>query len=262
MTRLLGTELQFLKMDFLKTRIGLGKLYRNETMRFLGYSLLAMVLLTLAFQQPDAFAKTRKKSKHKRQYYSNQYNGEPAYAPDGDASDGKYQDCAISCGEGSAVTVDLANSCMCIGENNCFMVGIGRVGRRQVWDGHGILKKVEAAKGRRFATTNESTTFWNHDALATGTSNDGPGKWVHKQPRCDSKRIGPVSLGCVEVPCDEWPKVKEEIGKEITICGGENYFQRYQNSSAKRLKKQKAQRQADGEDDPTDTSGTSASSVG
>lgn len=135
----------------------------------------------------------------------------------------RAQSCTANC-EGGDMVVDLEAACMCLNGNNCFHIAIGKDGPTMTTSGNGTIGDANGAKYK--TTSGPGTTSYDRDALAMGIpGNDKVGKWIHKTSGC-----GPVSgkenarqtLGCIAVPCDKWPEVKQMKGKKISVCHGNN----------------------------------------
>lgn len=131
----------------------------------------------------------------------------------------------------SLVIADLEAQCMCIG-NDCFEISIGKYGPKMTRNGTGIIGN---AQGLRYRTKQgPGSTVWDNDALRMGIpQNDSGsgvkhitngGKWIHKTGQDkNGKCIEPTTyttLGCIGVPCDQWPKLKNAFGASFSVCGG------------------------------------------
>ncbi len=133
--------------------------------------------------------------------------------------------CTPSCGGNAYIQIDVRAQCMCIGEK-CFKVGIGYDGASMTTSGHGKIKKTPP--GEKYQThENRYSTEYDDDALAMDIpENDTRGKWLHK-PRDCAKAETYSTEGCIAVPCDMWPLLKQvyqqtddESKKELTVCNG------------------------------------------
>ncbi len=127
-------------------------------------------------------------------------------------------ECKTMCpGGGADVIVNLAAKCMCLNKTNCFKVSIGKNGPTMTSNGTG---KLGDAKGARYQTKASTSTSYDNDALAMGIpGNDKFGKWIHKTRNC-APAGNNSTKGCVAVPCDKWPEIKQMKGKTIKVCGG------------------------------------------
>jgi len=144
----------------------------------------------------------------------------------------RNQECVRS---GSQVQIDLAGQCMCVG-STCFEVAIGKYGPNQTRNGTG---RIGRASGSAYSTTRATTTTWSTDAVSmgipqndSGTSASGAnlpvttgGKWIHKvgvdsNGRCIDPPTRYRTQGCIGVPCQSWPLVKNAMGQSLTVCGG------------------------------------------
>lgn len=126
-------------------------------------------------------------------------------------------ECRASCNGNGAVQVDLEQKCMCINKDNCFKVNIGSEGPSMTTQGHG---KLGEAKGEKYHTLPNASSGYDEDAIDTGIpENTAVGKWIHKTQGC-----GPggnnATKGCIAVPCEHWKDVKEQMGKDLDVCGG------------------------------------------
>lgn len=130
-----------------------------------------------------------------------------------------FGECSMSanCGFNVAVSVDLNSKCMCV-KGNCFLIGIGKNGPSMTTGGAGQLKE---AKGAKYQTKpGPGTTGYDNDAISTGIpGNDNVGKWIHKTRGCSAGGTNSTK-GCIAVPCDKWPEVKQQMGQSLMICGG------------------------------------------
>ena len=132
---------------------------------------------------------------------------------------------------GSRVVADLEAQCMCV-DDNCFEISIGKYGPKMTRNGTGI---IGSAPGSRYTTRpGPGTTSWDNDALRMGIpQNDSGagvsnitagGKWIHKTGRdANGRCVEPTqytTLGCIGVPCDQWPNMKAARGSTFTVCGG------------------------------------------
>lgn len=128
-------------------------------------------------------------------------------------------ECSMSanCGFNVAVSVDLNSKCMCV-KGNCFLINIGKNGPSMTTGGSGQLKE---AKGAKYQTKpGPGSTSYDNDAISTGIpGNDNVGKWIHKTQGC-SPGGSNATKGCIAVPCDKWPEVKQQMGQPLMICGG------------------------------------------
>lgn len=125
--------------------------------------------------------------------------------------------CQAKCSGDGEVKVDLENKCMCLSDQHCFMISIGKDGPKMTTQGHG---RLGPAKGKKYQTKSTSSTDYDNDAMDTGIpENTAVGKWIHKTSACGPGG-GQETLGCVAVPCEKWKDVKEEMGKTLDICGG------------------------------------------
>lgn len=126
----------------------------------------------------------------------------------------------VTCNGNAAVKVDLGSKCACI-KDECFKVAIGKNGPTQTHAGHGRIRKAQGAKYQ--TTPGPGTTSYDKDALDMGIQeNTAVGKWLHKPQGCGSVEgnNGLQTKGCIAIPCDMWPKLKEQIGEELEVCGG------------------------------------------
>jgi hypothetical protein len=138
-------------------------------------------------------------------------------------------ECKASCNGNGAVQVDLEQKCMCINKDNCFKVNIGNDGPSMTTQGHGKLGKAEGAK---YSTLPNTSSDYDKDAIDMGIpENTAVGKWIHKTQGC-----GPggnnATLGCIAVPCEHWKDVKEQMGKDLDVCGGDAPMSRGGGSSS------------------------------
>jgi hypothetical protein len=114
---------------------------------------------------------------------------------------------------------------MCVDGKNCFLISIGTGGPNMTASGSG---KLGDANGAKYQTKpdkqaepdkNTKKVEWDNDALAMGIGpNDAVGKWIHKTRNCAPGGVN-VTEGCIAVPCDKWPEVKKQKGKDLTVCG-------------------------------------------
>jgi hypothetical protein len=126
--------------------------------------------------------------------------------------------CSAQCNNAkpAGITVNLATKCMCVDGKNCFLINIGTGGPNMTTSGNG---KLGDANGAKYQTKPGASTSYDNDALAMGIGpNDSAGKWIHKTRNC-SPGGSAATLGCIAVPCDKWPEVKKQKGKDLTVCG-------------------------------------------
>lgn len=125
--------------------------------------------------------------------------------------------CSSTCQANASVTVDLNAKCMCV-KGKCFLIDIGKNGPSMTAGGGGQLGP---AKGAKYQTkSGPGTTSYDNDAIAMGIpSNDAVGKWIHKTRGC-SQGGRNATKGCIAVPCDKWPEVKQQMGEPLMVCGG------------------------------------------
>lgn len=139
------------------------------------------------------------------------------------------QSCNAGC-NGGDVQINLVARCMCYAPGKCIRISIGRAGPMMTSSGSGVTKPAHGAKFKTHTSGNgkitRGGTDYDNDAIAMGIpANDSVGKWIHKTPRC-APGGGAVTKGCVAVPCDVWPDVKEALldengkGKRLVVCGG------------------------------------------
>lgn len=63
------------------------------------------------------------------------------------------------------------------------------------------------------------STGYDKDAMKTGIeANSAVGKWIHKTRNCKPGGT-PSTLGCIGVPCNQWPLMKKQANKTMVICG-------------------------------------------
>lgn len=127
--------------------------------------------------------------------------------------------CQTRCSGLSPIKIDVAGQCMCI-EDKCFKVGIGSDGSMMTSSGVGQLKPTPP--GEKYATHPNDSTDYDNDAVAMGIhANDSVGKWIHKPANCVNAETY-ATKGCIAVPCDVWPLVKQAMRdeKELTVCHG------------------------------------------
>ena len=125
--------------------------------------------------------------------------------------------CKVSCSGNGSVQVDLESKCMCIEKDNCFLIQIGKNGPKMTTQGHG---KIGEAHGGKFQTKSTSSTSYDNDAMDMGIpENTAVGKWIHKSVNCGPGGTN-STLGCIGVPCEHWPEIKKEMGKDLDVCGG------------------------------------------
>jgi len=108
---------------------------------------------------------------------------------------------------------------MCIDGGDCFLIDTGRGGPEQTQSGSA---NTHDAHGGSYQTyPGPGSTSYDHDAIATGLpANDTVGKWIHKTERCAPGGRN-ATLGCIAVPCNKWPEVKQQKGKRVFICGSQ-----------------------------------------
>lgn len=129
------------------------------------------------------------------------------------------ESCEMRCANQSPIKIDVAAQCMCV-DGKCFKVGIGKNGPQMTYSGVGKLKATPP--GEKYKTYPTDSTGYDNDAVAMGIDgNDGVGKWIHKPENCvPAEPYG--TKGCIAVPCDQWPLVKQAMRdqKELTVCNG------------------------------------------
>lgn len=126
-------------------------------------------------------------------------------------------ECEAKCSGDGEVKVDLEAKCMCLSDEKCFQVSIGKDGPKMTTQGHG---RIGRAQGVKYQTKIFSSADYDNDALDTGIpENTAVGKWIHKTSNC-SPGGGQETLGCIAVPCEHWKDVKEQFGKTLDVCGG------------------------------------------
>jgi hypothetical protein len=125
--------------------------------------------------------------------------------------------CQASCPNGGEFFVDLQARCMCIKGHDCFKINIGKSGPNMTTGGVG---KTHPAEGSKYQTkSGPGNTGYDNDAIATGIQgNDAVGKWIHKAGGCIADG-SQVTKGCIAVPCDKWPAIKQEMGQSVVVCG-------------------------------------------
>lgn len=127
--------------------------------------------------------------------------------------------CQVRCSGNAPVKIDVAGQCMCV-EDRCFKVGIGWDGASMTDSGNGKLHPTPP--GEKYQTFPTDSTAYDKDAIAMGIpGNDATGKWIHKPANCVNAETYHTK-GCIAVPCDIWPILKNAMRKEadLTVCNG------------------------------------------
>ncbi|MCC6137426.1 MAG: hypothetical protein IT287_02250 [Bdellovibrionaceae bacterium] len=129
------------------------------------------------------------------------------------------ESCVMRCANQSPVKIDVAAQCMCV-DDKCFKVGIGKNGPQMTYSGVGKLKPTPP--GEKYKTYPTDSIAYDNDGIAMGIDgNDVDGKWLHKPANCvPAEPYG--TKGCIAVPCDMWPLLKQAMRdeKELTVCNG------------------------------------------
>lgn len=132
-------------------------------------------------------------------------------------------ECEASCPGAASdkVVVDVAGMCMCVGEDDCFKVDIGKDGP-QMTDEGAPDDKLEGCQGGKYQAKDRPNNGYDNDCLKMGIpGNDGVGKWIHKTSACHPGG-NRATLGCIAVPCEHWTDLVEKAkGKmSLVVCNG------------------------------------------